>query len=65
MCQRKAENDKEIISKSRHIIECFIKSRVPPHLRIDIPIEVANQILEQRDFASPYLFLKAYVKILF
>lgn len=63
MCQKRAENDKEIVAKSKHIIDCFIKSRIPPHLRIDIPVEVANQILDQKDFASPYLFLKAYVFI--
>lgn len=62
MCQ-KPNNEKEILAKAKHITEFFIKSRIPPHIRIEIPIEVANQILaEQRsEHPSPYLFLKAYV----
>lgn len=61
MFQRRGESDKDLISKAKHIIGCFINSRIPPYLRIDIPVEIANQILEQKDYASPYLFLKAYV----
>ena len=63
MCQKKPEDDRAILFKMKHIIECFIDNRIPPKLRIDIPQEVANKIIEQKDYVSPYLFLEANVII--
>ncbi len=63
MCQKKPDDDRAILFKMKHIIECFIDNRIPPKLRIDIPQEVANKIIEQKDYVSPYLFLEANVII--
>ena len=62
MCQKKPDDERAILFKMKHIIECFIDNRIPPKLRIDIPQEIANKIIDQKDYVSPYLFLEANVR---
>lgn len=64
MYQRNPECEKTIIQKMKHIIDCFINNRIPPKIRIDIPENLSEVILEHKDYLSPYLFLDAYVKFL-
>ena len=45
-----------------HICECYINNRILPKIRIDISDELAEEILYEKDYLSPYLFLEAYVK---
>lgn len=47
--------------KVNAIINCFINSYLPPPLQIDIPQEMADQIIENKNEASPYLFREAQV----
>lgn len=61
LCQQKPDDIRSIIFKMNHIIECFIQNRIPPKIRISIPEAMAQQVLEQKDYLSPYLFLDAYV----
>ncbi|RNA26889.1 regulator of G- signaling 22 [Brachionus plicatilis] len=61
MYQRNPENERPIIQKMKHVIDCFINNRIPPRTRIDIPEQLAESIIEQKDYLSPYLFLDAYL----
>lgn len=61
MCQKTPENERAIINKMKHILDTYICNRIPPKIRIDIPEQVADNIIEQKDYASPYLFLDANV----
>ena len=61
MCQKSPENEKDIIFKTNHIIDCFINNRLLPRVRIDIPDELACYIVDQKDYTSPYLFLDSSV----
>ena len=56
--------DREILFKMNHIIDCYIQNRVLPKIRIDISEELAHDILYQKDYLSPYLFLEAYVSFI-
>ena len=47
--------------KMNHIIDCYINNRILPKIRIDITKELADEILYQKDYLSPYLFLEANV----
>ncbi|CAF0779308.1 unnamed protein product [Brachionus calyciflorus] len=59
MYQKNPENERPIIQKMKHIIDCFISNRIPPKTRIDIPEQLVENILDQKDYLSPYLFLNA------
>jgi len=54
-----------IRNKIQTIIEVFIKSILPPELQIDIPIEIAERLLEKacgkNPQHGPYLFREAQV----
>lgn len=58
----KNELDREILFKMNHIVDCYIQNRILPKIRIDISEELAQDILYQKDYLSPYLFLEAYVR---
>ncbi|XP_027435403.2 regulator of G-protein signaling 22 isoform X8 [Zalophus californianus] len=56
--------DQSIIHKKiMTIINCFINSSIPPALQIDIPIEQAQKIIEQRKELGPYVFREAQMTI--
>lgn len=46
-----------------HIVESYINNSILPKLRIDISQELAEEVLYEKDYVSPYLFLEAYVII--
>jgi len=46
-----------------HIVDTYINNRILPRIRIDISDELAKEILYQKDYLSPYLFLEAYVGV--
>lgn len=54
-------DDVTIQKKISTIINCFIKSSVPPTLQIHIPPEQALRILEKRQELGPYIFREAQV----
>lgn len=64
LCQKNSEDERSIIFKMNHIIDCFINNRILPKIRIDITSELANEILYQKDYLSPYLFLESSVNFL-
>uniref|UniRef100_A0A3Q2YC76 RGS domain-containing protein n=1 Tax=Hippocampus comes TaxID=109280 RepID=A0A3Q2YC76_HIPCM len=43
------------------IIKCFINSSTPPALQIDIPLEQAQHIMQNRHELGPYVFREAQV----
>jgi len=55
------QNGRDILNKMEHIVECYINNRILPKIRIDISEELATEILYEKDYLSPYLFLEAYV----
>ena len=63
MCQKSPGDERAILFKMNHIIDCFIDNRIPPKIRISISDDMAENLLEQKDYLSPYLFLDAYVRI--
>jgi hypothetical protein len=63
MCQKIPQDERAIIFKMNHIIDCFIDNRIPPKIRISISDFMAENIMEQKDYLSPYLFLDAYVSL--
>lgn len=65
LCQQNGENEKLVEFKMNHIIDCYINNRITPKLRIDIAPELAKEIIEKKDYQSPYLFLKPYVRFFF
>ncbi len=56
-------SERQLLFKMNHIIECFISNQILPKIRIDISEELASEIIYQKDYLSPYLFLEAYVTI--
>jgi hypothetical protein len=61
LCQRNPDDERSIIFKMNHIIDCYINNRILPKIRIDISKELAEEILYQKDYLSPYLFMQANV----
>ncbi len=61
LCQKNPDDERAIIFKMNHIIDCYINNRILPKIRIDITKELADEILYQKDYLSPYLFLEANV----
>lgn len=57
--------DSMITQKINTIINCFIDSQIPPSLQIDIPIEMADKILDRKYEKCPYLFREAQVSFHF
>ena len=58
------ESERQILAKMNHIVDTFINNQILPKIRVDISKELANEIIYQKDYLSPYLFLEAYVSIL-
>lgn len=56
--------DSMITQKINTIINCFIDSQIPPSLQIDIPMEMADKILDRKYEKCPYLFREAQVSSL-
>ena len=52
-----------IQKKALAIISCFIDSVIPPSIQIDIPPELAENIVDRRMEASRYLFREAQVRV--
>ena len=50
-----------ILQKIDTIINCFIDSVIPPALQVDIPQEMADNLIHRRKEATPYLFREAQV----
>lgn len=63
--QKNSKNDldTEILNKMSHIVESYINNSILPKLRIDISQELAEEVLYEKDYVSPYLFLEAYLII--
>lgn len=61
MCQKSTNDERSIIHKMKHIVDSFINNRIPPKTRIDIPDNITENIIDQKDYLSPYLFLNANV----
>lgn len=61
LCQKNSDDERAIIFKMNHIIDCYVNNRILPKIRIDITKELADEILYQKDYLSPYLFLEANV----
>ena len=62
LCQKQAD-DITLLNKVNHIVDSYINNAIPPKIQIDINSEVAQKIIDECDFLSPYLFLEAYVSI--
>ncbi|XP_019711902.1 regulator of G-protein signaling 22 [Hippocampus comes] len=45
------------------IIKCFINSSTPPALQIDIPLEQAQHIMQNRHELGPYVFREAQMSV--
>ena len=65
MCHAHAQ-ESLIRKKVQTIVECFLNSAVAPELQIDIPIEMADKLLEKLTGRSPtvhpYVFREAQVR---
>ncbi|XP_077430992.1 regulator of G-protein signaling 22 isoform X2 [Vanacampus margaritifer] len=52
-----------IQQKISTIIKCFINSSTPPALQIDIPLEQAQHIMDNRHQLGPYIFREAQMSV--
>ena len=64
MCHRHA-SEQCIKKKIQAITECFITSAIPPELQVDVPIEMAEKLMERitsrNQNIGPYLFREVQV----
>ena len=66
LCHRHA-SEKCIKKKVQAITECFITSSIPPELQVDVPIEMAEKLMERitsrNPSIGPYLFREVQMTV--